>query len=72
MSRTIERGYLPDLMRARADADGLCADHPVRAAAEDMEMVAISRESTPLQIRRAAIHARKLWVMYTGGSLYAD
>lgn len=65
------RRYLPDLMREQADKDRLPADHPVRIAANDMESIAIDRHSTSLEVRRAALAARRIWLRYSGRNLYS-
>lgn len=72
MTATMYRGYLPDLMRARADKDGLPSDHPVRIAANDMESIAIDRRARMYEVLQAALAARRIWRRYTGNHLYGD
>lgn len=71
MIGSMTRHYLPDVMRCRADKDQLPADHPMRIAANDMESTAIDRRSSLLEMRRAALAARRIWRRYSGYSLYS-
>lgn len=70
MIGSMTRHFLPDVMRGRADKDRLPSDHPVRIAANDMESITIDRSSSPLEIRRAALAARRIWRRYSGSHLY--
>lgn len=72
MIGSMQRQYLPDVMRHRADKDRLPADHPVRIAANDMESVVIDRRSSLLEIRHAALAARRIWRRYSGDPLYSS
>lgn len=71
MIGSMTRHYLPDVMRYRAEKDHLPADHPVRIAANDMESTAIDRRSSLLEMRRAALAARRIWRRYSGYNLYS-
>lgn len=70
MIGSMQRRYLPDVMRSRADDDQLPADHPVRIAANDMDSIAIDRRSSLLEVRHAALAARRIWRRYSGNALF--
>lgn len=72
MIGSMQRGYLPDVMRYRAEKDRLPSDHPVRIAANDMESIAIDRRSSLIEVRRAALAARRIWKRYSGDHLYSS
>lgn len=54
---------LPDRMRARADADGLPADHPLRVRADELD--AADAENARQLVGRWA-RARRAWSDHTG------
>lgn len=70
MIGSMQRSYLPDVMRHRADRDRLPADHPVRIAANDMDSIVIDRRSSMLEVRHAALAARRIWRRYSGDHLF--
>lgn len=65
---------LGEAMIARADADGLPADHPLRVTAAALDDAAADRSSEPPEVRArmfvgAWARARRAWCNYTGAPL---
>jgi hypothetical protein len=65
---------LPTLMRAKADADGLPADHDLRQKADALETAAAgfyatTQTHTVAQMVGAWARARRTWCDYTGEPL---
>lgn len=54
---------LPTKMRARADADGLPADHPLRMRADELDA---ADAENPRQLLGRWARARRAWSDYTG------
>ena len=57
---------LPTRMRARADADDLPADHPLRVRAAELDAV---DPENPRQLLGRWARARRTWSDYTGEPL---
>lgn len=57
---------LPTKMRARADADGLPADHPLRVRADELDAADVSNTR---QLLGRWARARRAWSDYTGEEL---
>ena len=57
---------LPTRMRARADADGLPADHPLRVRADELDA---ADAENPRQLLGRWARARRAWSDYTGEDL---
>ena len=57
---------LPDRMRARADADSLPADHPLRVRADELDA---ADAENPRQLLGRWARARWAWSDYTGEEL---
>lgn len=60
---------LPERMVARANADGLPADHEIRVLAADLETIASDPTTSTPKLLGTWARTRKAWCAYSGESL---
>lgn len=69
--------YLSKRMRALADAKGFSASHELRQRADDFERAVIDFYAVPQrcsvkQFMKVWVHARRLYIHHSGGTLMSD